>query len=194
MPFAIDPVCGKFVDPMDSGLEITTNGIAFPFCSEECAKEFKRSELDYLYCPWKPQEKINPDVSTDVYGNTVYFCCTDCRDNVRAFIAIQTNGFGFFGIRVKINQVRARRKLDNFAVVIEVLENSPAAKLGIEKGSVILKIDGKDMNDYRKVIRWMRLSKPGQEALFEFKTRDGKTGSVKVVLGQRGNYRGSLIY
>ena len=183
MPFAIDPVCGKFVDPEDSDLEITTNGISFPFCGEECAKEFRRNKLNYLYCPWKPKVRINPSVSAEVYGKTVYFCCTDCRDNVKVFVAIQTNTFGFFGVRIKINQARARKKLNNFAVVIEVRKNSPAAKLGIAKGSVILRIDGAEMNDYRKVIRWMRLSKPGQEALFELKTPDGNTGDVKVVLG-----------
>ena len=193
MPFAIDPVCGKVVDPEISGLEITTNGLSFPFCSEKCAKEFKRNKLDYLYCPWKPKQKINPTVSADVYGKTVYFCCTDCRDNAKQFIAIQTNRFGFFGVRIKIDQARARKNLDNFPVVAEVLGNSPAAKLGIEKGSVILSIDGTDMNDYRKVIKWMRLSKSGQEALFGIKTPDGKTVDVKVVLGTRGKYRGGLI-
>ena len=194
MPFAIDPVCGKAVDPKSSSLEITTNGISFPFCGKECAEEFKRNKLDYLYCPWKPTQKVNPNVSASVYGKTVYFCCTGCRDSAKVRVAIQTNSFGFFGIRIKIDQVRARKNLDNFAVVTEVLGNSPAAKLGIEKGSVILRINGTDMNDYRKVIRWMRLSKSGQEALFEIKTPDGKTGDVKVVLGDRGNYRGGLVY
>ncbi len=194
MPFAIDPVCGKFVDAESSGLVITTNGISFPFCGEECAKEFKRNTLAYLYCPWKPKQKVNPTVSADVYGKTVFFCCTDCRENVNVFIAIQTNRYGFFGVRVRINQARARKKLDNFAVVIGVVKDSPAAKLGIAKGSVILKIDGKEMNDYRKVIRWMRLSKPGQEACFLLKTPDGKNAEVKVVLGTRGNHRGGLIY
>ena len=193
MPFAIDPVCGKVVDPESSGLEITTNGISFPFCSKECAKEFQRNKLDYLYCPWKPKQKIDPNVSTNVYGNTVYFCCTDCRDNAKIFVAIQTNRYGFFGVRVEIDQVRARKNLDNFAVVTEVLRNSPAAKLGIEKGSAILRVNGEDMNDYRKLIKWMRLSKPGQEALFEIKTPDGSTREMKVVLGNRGDYRGGLI-
>ncbi len=193
MPYAIDPVCGRVVDPKRSGLEITTNGISFPFCSKECAEKFKKNKLDYLYCPWKPKNMINPIISAKVYVETIYFCCIDCRDNAKVFVAIQTNKYGFFGVRVKIDQVRARKNLDNFAVVSEVLGNSPAAKLGIEKGSVILRIDGTDMNDYRKVFKWMRLSKSGQEALFEIKTPDGETVEVKVVLGTRENYRGSLI-
>ena len=193
MPFAIDPVCGKFVDPKSSGWEITTNGISFPFCGKKCAEEFRKNTLDYLYCPWKPEKRINPKLSAKVYGKTIYFCCNDCRDNARVFVAIQTNKFGFFGVRVKIDQVRARKNLDNFAVVTKVFRDSPAAKLGIETGSVILRIDGTDMNDYRKFIRWMRLSKSGQEALFEIKTPDGKTRDVKVVLGTRGSYRGSLV-
>ncbi len=194
MPFAIDPVCGKFVDAKSSGVEITTNGISFPFCGEECATEFKRNTLAYLYCPWKPKQRVNPTVSADVYGKTVYFCCTGCRDSAKVRVAIQTNSFGFFGIRIKIDQARARKNLDNFAVVTEVLGNSPAAKLGIEKGSVILSINGTDMNDYRKVIRWMRLSKSGQEALFEIKTPDGTTRAVSVVLGKRGDSRRGLTY
>ena len=194
MPFAIDPVCGKALHPKDSRLGITANGIAFPFCSQECANEFKRNKLDYLYCPWKPKSKIQPTVHTEIYGKTIYFCCVECRDNAKAFVAIQTNDFGFFGVRVKIDQVRARQNLDNFAVVAEVLRDSPAAKLGIERDSVILKIDGREMNDYRKLIQWMRLSGIGQEALFTIKTPDGETRDVKVVLGERGSYRGSLIY
>ena len=194
MPFAIDPVCGKVVDPKRSGLEITTNGISYPFCSKKCAATFKRNKLDYLYCPWKPTEKIDSKISAKLYGKPIYFCCTDCRDNAKQFVAIQTNEFGFFGVRVKIDQARARKKLDNFAVVIEVLRGSPAATLGIEKDSAILRIDGKDMNDYRKFMRWMRLSEAGQEAVLEIKTPEGKTKDVSVVLGERGNRRGGLVY
>ena len=194
MPFAIDPVCGKLVDPSSSGLEITTNGISFPFCGEDCAREFKRNKLNYLYCPWKPTQRANPNITANVYGSTVYFCCEGCRDSAKVRVAIQTNSFGFFGVRIKINQARARRKLDNFVVITQVLGDSPAAKLGIEKGSVIFQIDGSEMNDYRKVMRWMRLSKPGQAALFAIKTPDGKTGEVKVVMGDRGNYRRGQIY
>ena len=194
MPFAIDPVCGRVVDPKRSGLEITTNGISFPFCSKECAEKFKKNKLDYLYCPWKPEKRIDPKFSAKVYGKTIYFCCIDCRDNAKVFVAIQTNKYGFFGVRVKIDQVRARKNLDNFAVVTEVFRNSPAAKVGINEGSVILRIDGTDMNDYRKFIKWMRLSKSGQKALFEIKTPDGKTRDMKVVLGKRGVHRGGLIY
>ena len=194
MPFAIDPVCGKVVDPKGSALEVTTNGISFPFCGEKCAQEFKRNKLEYLYCPWKPKKRVNPKISAKVYGETIYFCCIDCRDNAKQFVAIQTNKYGFFGVRVEIDQVRARKNLDNFPVVIEVIRDSPAARLGIEKGSVILKIGGEDMNDYRKLIKWMRLSKSGGEALFAIKSPDGRTREMKVVLGERGDYRGSLIY
>ena len=85
LPFAIDPVCGKVVDPEQSGLEVTANGIAFPFCSRECVEEFERNKLDYLYCPWKPTSKIVPNFSAELHGNTIYFCCADCRDKARVF-------------------------------------------------------------------------------------------------------------
>ena len=58
---------------------------------------------------------------------------------------------------------------------------------------VILRIDGSEMNDYRNLIMWMRLTVVGQEVLFEIETPDGETREVKVVLGNRGSYRGSLI-
>ena len=150
-------------------------------------------ELDHLFCPWKPKQRVDPEVSTTVYGETVYFCCAECRDNARQFVAIQTNEFGFFGVRIEIDQVRARQNLDNFAVVIEVIRDSPAARLGVEKGSIIRKIGGEEMNDYRKVIKWMRLSKPGEEALYEIETPDGQTREMKVVLGERGAHRGGLV-
>lgn len=194
MPFAIDPVCGKLVDATSTGLEITTNGIAFPFCGEKCAEEFKRNELDYLYCPWKPKQKIDPNISLSVYGRTVYFCCEDCRVGAKVFVAIQTNSYGFLGVRVKIDQARARRNLDNFAVVIELIRGSPAAKLGIEENSSILRIDGQEMNDYRKFMRWIRLSTPGQTAVLSLRTPDGKTKTLKLVLGKRGKRRGGFVY
>ena len=194
MPFAVDPVCGTVVDPESSGLEITTNGLTFPFCGEKCATQFKRNPLDYLYCPWKPTQRVLRDVSATLYGKTIHFCCIDCRDNARVFAAIQTNRFGFLGVRVKIDKVRARKNLDNFAIVTEVMNDSPAARLGIEEGSVITSIDGTGMNDYRRVIRWMRLSEPGQEAIFAIRTPDGATEDVNVVLGNRGSHRGGLIY
>ncbi len=193
MPFAIDPVCGKAVDPKRSGLEITTNGISYPFCSKKCAATFKRNKLDYLYCPWKPSKRIDAAFSANVYGKTIHFCCAQCRDNAKVFVAIQTNKYGFFGVRIKIDQVRARKNLDNFAVVTEVFRRSPAAKLGVKKGSAILSINGTDMNDYRKFTQWMRLSKSGQKAVFRIKTPDGKTRDMKVVLGKRGSHRGGFI-
>ena len=88
MPFAIDPVCGKVVDPNVSDLKIAANGISFPFCSEKCAKEFTRNQLDYLYCPWKPKEKVSSEFHADVYGQTIYFCCADCRNHAIAFVAV----------------------------------------------------------------------------------------------------------
>lgn len=194
MPFAIDPVCGKVMDPQRPGLEVIANGIAFPFCGEECLHEFENNRLDHLYCPWKPEIRIDPNVSAKVYGKTIYFCCTACRENAMVFVAIQTNGFGFLGVRIRIDQGRARRNLDNFAVVTEVLGDSPAARSGIGKDSVILKIDGKDMNDYRKLIRWMRLSVAAQEAVIEIKAPDGTTTAVKVVLGRRGRGLRGLVY
>ena len=60
MPFAIDPVCGNVVDPEESGLEVTANGIAFPFCSRACLEKFEKNKLDYLYCPWKPKVRRLP--------------------------------------------------------------------------------------------------------------------------------------
>ena len=193
MPFAIDPVCGKAVDASSSDLKSIANGIEFPFCSEECIEEFRKNQTEYLYCPWKPTIKINPKFSAEIYGKTIYFCCNDCRDNAKVFVAIQTNDYGFVGIRIEIDQDRARRGLDNFAVVAEVLPNSPAAKSGLEKRSSILKIDGKDMNDYRKFFMWMRLSVAGQEALFELETPDGKRSEVKITLDQRGGKRASFV-
>lgn len=194
MPFAIDPVCGKAVNPDQSALQVTANGISFPFCGEECAAKFRRNRLDYLYCPWKPTQKVNPSVRAEIYGATVYFCCPGCKELALVRVAIQTNGFGFFGVAIKIDQARARKKLENFAVVTRVIRDSPAAKLGIVTGSVILRIDGKEMNDYRKVIRWMRLSKAGQEALFGIQNPDGKIAEIKVVLTSRRNRRGGLVY
>ena len=75
-----------------------------------------------------------------------------------------------------------------------MISDSPAAELDIEEGSVILKIDGEEMNDYRKFMMWIRLSEAGQEAVLEIKTPEGKTKDVSVVLGERGNRRGGLVY
>jgi len=69
------------------------------------------------------------------------------------------------------------------ALVSDVPEG-PAAKAGIKSGDVILSFDGKDVKDTRGLVRAVGAAKIGKSVRVVV-FRDGKTQTLKVVLGRR---------
>ncbi len=82
-------------------------------------------------------------------------------------IETQEPDYGFDG-RIRANRMRVQN----------VIENSAAQAAGLKTGDVIVKIDGKSLEEFD-----LR-SAAGKETVFEIE-RDGKPGSVKFTVGSR---------
>lgn len=70
------------------------------------------------------------------------------------------------------------------AVVLEVVDDSPAAKLGLKEGDIITEVDGKAVDGPVALAERVRARKPG-DAVDLVWLRDGKTMKGKAVLGER---------
>ncbi len=69
-------------------------------------------------------------------------------------------------------------------VVIEsVVADSPAEKAGLQEDDVIVKIDGKQVEDPDDLIAAVKAKKPGDKVKVEY-VREGKSGQVEVVLAR----------
>ena len=73
---------------------------------------------------------------------------------------------------------------DGGARVVGVVPDSPAAKAGLEKGDVIVGIDGKSIHGPVKLTETIRKSEPGDKVALEV-LRDGKRRSLSAELGKR---------
>jgi len=62
-----------------------------------------------------------------------------------------------------------------------VVEDGPAARAGIEPGDVIVKVNGAETPNMRRVMRQIRLCKPGTECVVEV-MRGGSPLEVKAIL------------
>jgi serine protease Do len=75
-------------------------------------------------------------------------------------------------------------KLDHGAVVEEVYDGTPGAKAGLERGDIIVSLDGKPVSDSETLIRDVGVHKPG-ETLKLVVVRQGKEKSLSVHLTER---------
>jgi serine protease Do len=74
------------------------------------------------------------------------------------------------------------------AYVAEVIEDSPAEKAGIQEGDVIVKFDGKDIDDSDDLIRAVQKTKPKTDVAIEFYRKSDKK-SLTVTLGKKPRSR-----
>lgn len=65
--------------------------------------------------------------------------------------------------------------------LVEILENSPAAKAGLKFGDIITKVDGKTLESYSALRKQLAFSKPGSTVTIEV-NRNGETLRVPVTL------------
>jgi serine protease Do len=72
---------------------------------------------------------------------------------------------------------------DRGALVASVQPDSPAAKAALQQGDVILKVDGRDVEQMRQLPRIIAALEAGHDAKLEV-WRDGKTMSVDVEIGR----------
>ena len=70
----------------------------------------------------------------------------------------------------------------NAAAVVSAFEGSPAAKAGLKKGDVVVKVGGVATADLQSTIKAVRAAKPGDKLEFTI-TRDGKELAITVTVG-----------
>lgn len=97
-------------------------------------------------------------------------------------------GKPFLGIQVDelTEDERAEHNLEaGVGVLVSLVkENSPAAKAGLKKGDILVKINGKSVRGEESLVRFMAQAKPGDQVELAF-VRDGREQTVKVTLDER---------
>jgi len=71
----------------------------------------------------------------------------------------------------------------NGALVADVTPNGPAAKAGLKSGDVILKFDGKDVNEFARLPRIVSETAINKEVEVDL-LRDGKKLAIKVIVAE----------
>ena len=74
------------------------------------------------------------------------------------------------------------------ALVIEVVQNSPADQSGLQQGDLIINVDGSPILGMSELAARIRLSSPGTEISLGV-LRNGDEISITVVLGSLGNFQ-----
>jgi serine protease Do len=94
---------------------------------------------------------------------------------------------GWLGVRIQSLDEDLAQSVglpsDEGAMVAQVTPGSPADKAGVKQGDVILKFDGKDVNEMRKLPRIVAETQVGKKVDMEV-WRSGKTDTVQVVVGE----------
>jgi serine protease Do len=75
---------------------------------------------------------------------------------------------------------------DKGVIVVDVLQDSPAEKAKIERGDLIVKFDGKKIEDAESLRNQVMLLKPGDQITVDV-LRKGKDLSLKVAIGEQPN-------
>lgn len=95
---------------------------------------------------------------------------------------------GYLGVRVQDIDRDLQRARDlastEGALVNRVEEGSPAAKAGIKRGDVIVRVDGEEIESSAELVREMRDTKPGATVRISV-LRDGGRRNYEVRLGTR---------
>ena len=110
--------------------------------------------------------------------NTVKTIC----DNL---ILHEGEGEAYTGISVSYNYTRQVLEYYGYptgAVVASVDEGSPAQKVGIQRGDIITKFNGKDITEYTQYETALKDLYPNDQVEVEF-YRSGKTHKVKITIG-----------
>lgn len=74
--------------------------------------------------------------------------------------------------------------VDHGILIYSVTSNGPAAKAGLKKGDIIVKVDGNAIASYDDLLAALANKKPGDTAMVTAVTSQGKTQTYKVTLGE----------
>ena len=81
-------------------------------------------------------------------------------------------------------ELQAPREGEKGIVVQDVDPEGPAAKAGLKRGDMIVKVGDKDVSDYNGLVDMLRKHKPGDKLSLKV-MRDGKEHTLDVTLGER---------
>lgn len=113
---------------------------------------------------------------------------TGCgQTGLKSNIVIKDRKKGYLGVEVRDVDKRLMEKkdlkIDYGAYVDKVVEDSPAEEAGIEKGDVIIEINGKRVDDAEDLTVAVRKIKPKTEVRVNI-IRKGEKKSIPVVIGK----------
>lgn len=72
---------------------------------------------------------------------------------------------------------------ENGALIVEVMDDSPASKAGLMRGDVIIEFDGKKIDNPTQLKNIVAMTRPGQESTVKI-IRDGKQLTMKIITGE----------
>lgn len=102
-------------------------------------------------------------------------------------LAASASPGGYLGVRMQSIEGGLAEALDleeNAGVLLgQVVDDSPAAKAGLENGDIVTAIDGAAVDSPGAIHRIVRDHEPGDEILIAY-LRDGKSREAKVLLGE----------
>jgi S1-C subfamily serine protease len=88
------------------------------------------------------------------------------------------------GASLGITVEPAQGRPEGGVMVRQVMPDGPAAKAGMEKGDIILKVDNKEATDFETVVNALAAHKPGDKIPLEVR-RGEQTKKFSVTLGER---------
>ena len=102
--------------------------------------------------------------------------------------AAEAPGRGWLGVKMQSMNDALDKALDledgSGVLVVKVIDDSPAARAGIESGDVILKIGGEPTPEPDILADLVAAAEPGDKMEIEY-VRDGKTRKTDVEIGER---------
>jgi serine protease Do len=109
------------------------------------------------------------------------------RNVVDSIINVGKVTRGWLGVQIQqLNPELARQfnlPDEKGALLVEIVEGSPAEKAGLQRGDVIVEFEGKKIEGPSQLKNMVAMTKPGHEANIGI-IRDGKPMTVKLIIGE----------
>lgn len=94
---------------------------------------------------------------------------------------------GWLGVQIQALNAELAQQFnltdEKGALIVDVVEGSPADKAGLQRGDVIVEFDGKKIDNLSQLKNLVAMTKPGQTVTLEI-IRDGKPMRLEVTIGE----------
>ncbi len=112
----------------------------------------------------------------------------EAKEFIEAALEGREIHYGWLGVELgsvdEVMKSRFHLESTDGALVNKVIENSPASEAGLERGDVILKLDGDKITSPSDVVHLVRRAKPGEKVRLMIK-RGGRDKTIPLKLGVR---------